>query len=417
MKSKIYFLVCFALLAFQGQSQWNRIDSITHGSINSINFINADTGFVYAQPGVIWRTANGGQAWDSIPLNFTGYLHDMAFANPSVGYAVGGAWFPHGVHYPYAIYKTTDAGLSWDSIHVGGTGGVFNYVATVSDMEFFATSQEGMLHSDDGGLTYDTASVSNLPWGTEQYTRIRFLDANEGYVLARSNSFVGHLFKMFKTIDGGGSWQSIHEDTASNFALDFVMTSSGNGLIVGNDSYVLRTTNGGNSWQKVTMSDSSFFIHQIEEVDGHIYGLGSDSDDSTSVLFYSPDWGSSWQKQFSTKWTTGGLVDFSIPSSNAGYFATWREVYKNEQLISIPELQNGGFEIYPNPASDFLSIKLNENGLAPYSIYNIHGQIVLEGVLGNEGESQIPVGELKSGVYVLEVFQGKQRVNKRFVKE
>lgn len=417
MKFKIYFIAILALFSLQHHAQWNQIDSITRGNINSINFINADTGFVYAQPGTIWRTSNGGQSWDSIAINFTGYLNDMDFANDSVGYAVGGAWFPHGVHYPYAIYKTIDAGLSWDSIHVGGNGGEFTHVAAVSEMEFFATSQEGMIHSDDGGQTYDTVSVSNLPWGTEQYTRVRFLNSNEGYVLARSNLFTGHLFKLFKTTDGGDSWHSIHADSVLNFSLDFVMTAQGNGLIVGNESYVLRTNNGGNSWQQVPISDISFFIHQIEEVDGHIYGLGSDSDDTTSVLFYSPDFGSSWQKQYSTTWTSGGLVDLSIPSTTAGYFATWRLVYKNDQLISLKESEPSDFEMYPNPASEVLSIKLIESGVASYNIYTILGQKVMKGVLFDEGESRISVGDLNSGVYVIEMVQGKQRVNKRFVKK
>ncbi len=378
--------------------------------------MNADTGFVYNNPGIIWRTANGGQTWDSIPLNFTGYINDMAFANSSVGYAVGGAWFPHGVHYPYAIYKTTDAGLTWDSIHVGGTGGVFDHVATASANEFYATSNEGMLHSADGGQTYDTVSVTNLGWGTEQYTRVRFLSATEGYVLSRSNFFTGHLFNLYKTTNGGQNWQSIHADSALNFSLDFVMTPQGNGLIVGNDSYVLRTTNGGNSWDTVPLA-SKIFLYKIEEVAGHLYAIGNDVSDTTSCIFHSSDWGSSWQKQFSKKASTGHIVDMSITSSGVGYFTDWRNVYKNSKLISLQESLNGGFELYPNPASDVVSIKLVDAGPAEVYVYNSVGQIVLEFSGNGNSQFKLEVSALKTGLYLLEVKQGDSSFVRRFIKE
>ncbi|MDZ7848393.1 MAG: hypothetical protein U5L96_17480 [Owenweeksia sp.] len=84
-------------------------------------------------------------------------------------------------------------------------------------------------------MSFDTASVSNLPFGTEQYSRIRFLNANKGYVLGRSNFFTGKLQNLYETNDGGQSWNSIHADSAYNFSVDFVMNAAGNGLIIGND--------------------------------------------------------------------------------------------------------------------------------------------------------------------------------------
>lgn len=274
-----------------------------------------------------------------------------------------------------------------------------------------------MLHSADGGQTFDTVSVSNLPWGHEQYSRIRFLSATHGYVLSRSNSFVGNLQNLYETIDGGKTWQSVHDDSTYNFSNDFVMTASGTGVIVGNDSYVLRTTNNGANWQKIPLTNPTLLLTQIEEVDGHLYAVGSVGADTTSRVYYSSDWGDSWQQQFSIHWRTGGVVDLSLPSADVGYFVTWRDIYKNDQLVSLEEPQSIHFEIYPNPASEVLSINLSESGAASYNIYTVHGQKVMEGVLDDEGGSRISVGELKRGVYVLDVVQGKQRLNKRFVKE
>lgn len=194
------------------------------------------------------------------------------------------------------------------------------------------------------------------------------------------------------------------------------MTASGMGVIVGNDSHIFRTTNNGANWQKVPLANPTLLLTQIEEVDGHLFALGSVGADTTSGVYYSSDWGDSWHEQFSIHWRDGGVVDLSIPSVDAGYFVTWRDIYKNDQLVSLEEPQTIHFEIYPNPASEVVSIKLTESGTASYNIYTILGQKVMEGVLDNEGEIRIPVGELNSGVYVIEMVQGKQRVKKRFVK-
>lgn len=417
MKSKIYFIAILALLSLQHTAQWSRIDSITHGNINTIHFTNADTGFVYTQPGVMWRTANGGQSWDSIALNFTGYIHDIAFASPDVGYAVGGAWFPHGVHYPYAIYKTKDGGLSWDSIHVGGSGGVFNYVATLSTNEFFATSTEGMIHSADGGQTYDTVSVNNTPWGTEQYTRIRFLNATEGYVLGRSNLFTGHLFRLYKTTNGGQSWQSIHADTTLNFSLDFVITPQGQGVIVGNDNFVLRTINGGSDWDTVTLPRNSIMFRQVEQIDGYWYARGSDAADTSHCIYSSSDGGITWQKQFSRKANTGGFIDMSIAGPNVGYCTDWRNVYKNSKLISLPEMPSADFQLYPNPASNTVSLELVNSSPVKVSIHNSFGQRVREFYGDGESVVSLDVSMLRAGLYILTVHQSGVSINRKFLKE
>ncbi|MDZ7848394.1 MAG: hypothetical protein U5L96_17485 [Owenweeksia sp.] len=137
MKTIISLSLVFLLALGSLKAQWSKIDSVTQGNINSINFMNADTGFVYHRPGIIRRTANGGQAGSTININFTANINDIDFASANVGYAVGGGgWFPHGRNYPYAIFKTTDGGLSWDSIFSGSNGGMFTHVATLSETEF-----------------------------------------------------------------------------------------------------------------------------------------------------------------------------------------------------------------------------------------------------------------------------------------
>ncbi|MDZ7848392.1 MAG: hypothetical protein U5L96_17475 [Owenweeksia sp.] len=83
-----------------------------------------------------------------------------------------------------------------------------------------------------------------------------------------------------------------------------------------------------------------------------IYAKGSNGVDTTNGIYYSPDWGNTWQKLFSRKTNAGGaIMDMSIPGSGVGYLTLWRSVYKNDNLISLPEPINEGFGFYPNPTT------------------------------------------------------------------
>ena len=57
--------------------------------------------------------------------------------------------------------------------------------------------------------------------------------------------------------------------------------------------------------------------------------------------------------------------------------------------------------IYPNPASEYLYVKLAEPQTADYNIYNIMGQIVKKGTL--QGDDVINISSLKKGTYFMKI--------------
>lgn len=71
---------------------------------------------------------------------------------------------------------------------------------------------------------------------------------------------------------------------------------------------------------------------------------------------------------------------------------------------NINELSNdNSFIIYPNPANDFITIKLNSNSIKSiYTITDLLGKIVLKGQLNSE-TTVIQIGELNIGVYFIQV--------------
>lgn len=69
--------------------------------------------------------------------------------------------------------------------------------------------------------------------------------------------------------------------------------------------------------------------------------------------------------------------------------------------------------IYPNPVSSVLYVK-NISKKAKYKIYNAAAQIIAEGILLN---NQINVSKLINGVYVIDIEDNGQSVQKKFIKE
>ena len=77
-----------------------------------------------------------------------------------------------------------------------------------------------------------------------------------------------------------------------------------------------------------------------------------------------------------------------------------------------------GLQLFPNPATDLLSIRVEEfaNGPVEYSIRDVMGRITLMPWTGS-GEQSVQVGHLRSGVYFVTARQGYKMKVQRFVKD
>jgi uncharacterized delta-60 repeat protein len=94
------------------------------------------------------------------------------------------------------------------------------------------------------------------------------------------------------------------------------------------------------------------------------------------------------------------VTGISAGSGTLEDFAT----IKYSQPTGIEEVQIIALQIYPNPASDIftLTIDRNSNADLTLNIYNVMGSIVKTGML-NQNQKQINVGDLSSGIYMVEI--------------
>lgn len=101
--------------------------------------------------------------------------------------------------------------------------------------------------------------------------------------------------------------------------------------------------------------------------------------------------------------------DGFVHGNNGGTDA-WIAKISRDDVVNIQNPENAEIEIYPNPATDFLTFKNIEN--QQISIYNFNGQKVLSTKITAEN-STIDISQLNAGIYLLKSDDGKTQ---KFIK-
>ena len=271
----------------------------------------------------IYKSTDGGATWQHKGLEQSAYFGrvvvDYSNGNRVFAAATGTLFTPNATR---GVYRTTDGGNTWERVlYVNDSCAAIDLVQhpTNPDILYAAMwermrgltyrrsygASSGIYKSTDGGTTW-TLLTNGLPGG-EQKGRI-------GLAIGRTNPDIVYAFidrslngtgvpTVFKTTDGGASWQQTNDsplaDMNSNFGWYFgqvrVDPSDDNRLwVMGVDMY--RSDNGGNTFYQVAgyyNIDEIYVDHHamtIDPVTGFILH-GADGG-----LYSSSDLGASWTK-------------------------------------------------------------------------------------------------------------------------
>jgi hypothetical protein len=104
-----------------------------------------------------------------------------------------------------------------------------------------------------------------------------------------------------------------------------------------------------------------------------------------------------------------GLPDGTVVENRAGiYFDGNPVVLTNWAFSRIPNAtavnpvnMNSGIKVYPNPATDAISIRVQKEGWNEATLSNSVGQVVSRITLAT-GENTLQVGQLPAGIYYLQ---------------
>jgi len=167
--------------------------------LNSIYFINNNTGYICGDSGRIYKTTNAGNNWTNLISGITSDLYSITFSSDSTGYTAG---------LGNIILKTVNGGTNWNAYNIN-----LLYNLDIKQLHFFNNNTGvlvGLAHSDYGGGDILTTSNGGLNWqhlsSVSTYptyqlrglNSIRFLNDKLGYI-------VGGKSLILKTTDGKNS--------------------------------------------------------------------------------------------------------------------------------------------------------------------------------------------------------------------
>lgn len=256
----------------------------------------------------------------------------------------------------------------------------------------------------------------------------------------------GSIGRLHKSIDGGRSWTfvSTNLDTMYNLqAFDmrdiyFVSKDTGymaatrrpgDGQLVNRQSIIFKTTDGGRTWNKIfeRTTGVEIMFRDLLFINQNI-GFGYHSQNG-SLVYKTEDGGITWHEQPSLnalggtairemKYENGTLVVRNLLnvfySKTLGDPVPTTSLAKQQQTIS-------DFAVYPNPTSTgkiYLRWKTEHTNESNMWVYDVMGRIVHQAIHKPEaaGEVVYPLEtHLSPGTYFVKMIQGEQQATKTFV--
>ncbi len=206
-------------------SSWNECESgLTDSTIMTLVVMDS---FVFAASdgGNLFFSSDSGEQWTEVNSKINGNILSMTILGSSIFAGT----------YASGILQSTDGGKNWTPTNNGLN---YSYITSLSanDSLLFAGGNNGALY-----LSLDSGSSWNMINDTSTQKMYR-----PCVTLKDSNIFVGSLEGLFRTNNGGLSWQEVD----SGFVTDEISAifASGQTILAGTAEGVYISSNNGSSW-------------------------------------------------------------------------------------------------------------------------------------------------------------------------
>uniref|UniRef100_A0A832G8A8 T9SS type A sorting domain-containing protein n=1 Tax=Ignavibacterium album TaxID=591197 RepID=A0A832G8A8_9BACT len=233
--------------------------------------------FVVGDNGYLFKSTNNGQSWTSQSnIVVSGILRGV-WGNQTGKLIVVGSNSPNQVMVSENFGETfTPVALSVAAADIRG-------FYMLNSSKGFAVGNTGRIwKTTDGGYTWDLFVAS-----TAAFSDVTFL--NNQFGVASGNNGI-----IFKTTDGGDSWINI-SNTGSTAGFNGVAIVDTNTILVAGSNVVYKTTNGGTNWFQVNPGVSASPISRIRMLDANKgYIIGASGTSGVGYVFRTTDGGNNW---------------------------------------------------------------------------------------------------------------------------
>ena len=254
----------------------------------NIGFADSFNGWVVGQGGLMLHTTDGGLTWAQASNGFGAQWFQIEMANDATGYIAG--------HNGYVLL-TRDGGLRWDLKKVEVTGQIFGRdeslrAVSVVDADTAVVAGPGgtVFKTLDGGDTWQNIGYPSLP-GAFWIEDVKFIDADQGWIVGLDQD-LGHFRTVYHTVDGGLSWTLAFTPNSYCFSVDF--TDALHGWIATIGSLYFRTVDGGATWSSLglpprftapSVSQIRFFDQNVGWVVGWDGLIGKSTDGGETFVY------------------------------------------------------------------------------------------------------------------------------------
>ena len=380
---KILFLVVtiflisdysFAQLVPEG---WFQQSSNTGSTINSVYFLNSQTGWCAGDNGIILVTTNGGINWENQISSVSNNLNKLIFSSPETGYVIGTSGL---------ILKSSNSGSDWFQQNSGTNNDLTSSAFVDNSIGYVCGLNNTLLKTIDGGNNWNSISFED----SISYFSLYFINSTTGWLSSVKSYKLSHDSAfILKTTNGGIDWftqNSRWNDAVPNLSLEFIDSLNGwctwqVQLISGTD--ILKTTDGGNNWISYGgFNGDHYYLNFINSQKGWCSG-------ANNSIYRTENGGVNWILSTSfhisffyksifftdslTGWTVGS--DGRILKTTTGGILTDFTNTSSEIPIDFSLSQN-----YPNPFNPktVINYELRVTSFAKLIVYDVLGNEVAE---------------------------------------
>jgi len=273
----------------------------------AINPSTPDTMYTAGVAGGIWKTTNGGTNWT--PLNdlmnnmavttivIDPSNHDTLYAGTGEGFFNGDAVRGDG------IFKSTDGGANWTHLSATSNNSNFHYVNKLAissndSNRIYAATRGGVFRSTDGGTTWSSVrSASTFVGCLDIQVRT---DVNPDVLITSCGSFIQSA--IYRSIDGGDNWTQVLTETnmgRSSLAIapsnqnTMYALSATNQSVSGNYSLglhaVFKSTDGGATWNPTVRNTDSNKLNTVF-LSNTLFAFYADCGFGSTNQFFNQGW-------------------------------------------------------------------------------------------------------------------------------
>ncbi|MBX3043299.1 MAG: T9SS type A sorting domain-containing protein [Candidatus Kapabacteria bacterium] len=311
--------------------------------------------------GGIYRSTNMGNSWKAV--GFQGRYHSiwsMTFQGDTL-------WV---LDYYKGLYYSTDLGESWQSKEVTGSSGGLRKLIINGNNWAIATVTNGVILSTDSGISWE---IKNDGFGTGIYS----------VAIDGDNIFAGtggtHGGKgVFFSSDLGNTW--VQKGLDDLYIYDIQV--SGNYVFAGtNDGFYL-SHDYGETWELKFKDNISINIKTIKLHESNLY-ISAFGQYAANKLYISSDMGETWHSRDTTIAGSSGIFSYgnyifedlefrgeyvyTVVKPTSMIFKAKLVDLLNTTSIKENHTKNQSIILYPNPASDFITLNIQTSEVSKTS--------------------------------------------------